>query len=206
MTEATPARPRKRRRLQRDKDFTGARLTTFRQVFLRHGLLGLVLAALFLAWPGFQSLFAESLTRASTHPARYILGFGLILIGLNAYAWRIDRSWSVAKLGWILYLGALSVWEEWVFRLALPQALESLGLTVWPAIIVSAIVFGALHYFTLRWRWQWCVSAAFGGLYFSHQMELHGDLLWVAGIHWVATYVNTPRLPGHNSGQVPEAK
>lgn len=162
---------------------------------MRHGLLGLVLAFCFLTIPSLQSAFVESLSGPAERPIRYVVGALIILAALSAYTWRISQQWGAAQFGWIVYLGALSVWEEWVFRLAIPQVLEGVGASVWLAVVLSAILFGALHYFTLRWKWQWCVSAALGGLYFSYQMELHGDLLLVAGIHWVATSLNTPRPP-----------
>ena len=170
-------------------------MSSFREVFLRHGLPGLILGLCFLASPSLRDVFVESLSAAAAHPARYLIGALIILIGLSFYTWRIDRAWRMAQLGWIVYLGALSVWEEWVFRLAIPQFLEGIGASVWLAAVLSAMLFGALHFFTLRWKWQWCVSAALGGLYFSYQMELHGDLLLVAGIHWVMTSINTPRPP-----------
>lgn len=194
----TALRPRKRR-LQRDKDFTGERLSSFREVFLRHGLPGLGLALGLLLSPGLQRVFAESLARAAENAATYALVCAAILTALNAYNWFIDRRWGLAQLAWILYLGALSVWEEWVFRLALPHILEANGASVWVAAALSAALFGAAHYFTLRWKWHWCVGAGLGGLYFSHQMELHGDLLLVAAIHWVMTSINTPRPPSPTS-------
>ncbi|MEC7291130.1 MAG: hypothetical protein VXW22_13655, partial [Pseudomonadota bacterium] len=59
-------RPRKRR-LQRDRDFTGERLSSFREVFLRHGLPGLGLGVSVLLIPDLQTVFIRSLTRASEH-------------------------------------------------------------------------------------------------------------------------------------------
>lgn len=196
-------RPRKRR-LQRDRDFTGERLSSFREVFLRHGLPGLGLGVSVLLIPDLQTVFIRSLTRASEHIALYAMIGITILIALNAYNWFLDRKWGVAQLGWIVYLGALSVWEEWVFRLALPHLLEGIGSSVWMAAVLSAILFGSVHYFTLRWKWHWCVGAGMGGLYFSHQMELHGDLLWVAAIHWVMTSINTPRPPSPSAARPAE--
>ncbi|MEM9178650.1 MAG: CPBP family intramembrane glutamic endopeptidase [Pseudomonadota bacterium] len=195
---STPS-PSRRRRLQRDKDFTGDRLTTFRQVFLRHGLLGLTLAVICICLPGMLSVFSDSLARAAAYAGSYVAVYALIFLGLCAYAWRLDRRLSAPQIGWILYLGALSFWEEWVFRLALPQALEGIGASVWLAAFVSAVLFGGLHYFTLRWKWQWCVAAAFGGLGLSQQMETHNDLLWITAFHWIGTYINTPRLPGRSA-------
>ena len=155
----------------------------------------MVLAGLFLAIPGMAELFLWSLSRAASHPMIYLLGAVALFVGLTVYVRTLDRGLSSAQLGWILYLGALSVWEEWVFRLAIPYLLEGVGASVWLAILISALLFGAIHYFTLRWKWYWCVSAFMGALYFSFSMERHGDLLLVAAIHWVATSINTPRPP-----------
>ena len=187
------------RRLQREKDFTGDRLTTFRAVFVRHGLPGLILALLCLAVPGLQNLFVASVDQVLIAPLRTALWVIVIAAALNIYVWRIDRQWSPAKLGWIAYLGALSLWEEWVFRIALPQSLEAWGAEVWAAALLSALVFSSAHYFTLRWKWQWCVGAFVGGLALSRQMEVHDSLLLITAFHWIATTLNTPRPPGQSS-------
>lgn len=184
------------RRLQRAADFTGQPLNRFTDVFLRHGLPGLLLGLIFLCLPGASKLLQESFASSANNPGAYFAAVILLFIGFCSYSWFLNRRWIVGHLGWILYLGLLCVWEEWVFRLALPQLLESVGLGVMAAIILSNVAFGAAHYFTLRWRWQWCVGAFLGGLMFSRQIELHGDLLLVIGIHWVATFLNTPRPPG----------
>ncbi|MEM9939211.1 MAG: CPBP family intramembrane glutamic endopeptidase [Pseudomonadota bacterium] len=192
-------RPFSHRRLQREKDFTGERIATFRAVFLRHGLPGIILALVCFTIPDLQLVFLESVEKALANPGRYLAIGLLIFAGLNAYAWFIDRQWSPAKLGWIVYLGALSFWEEWVFRVALPHSLEGFGLPVWSTVILSAMVFGGAHYFTLRWRWQWCVGAFIGALFLSRQMNLHQDLLLITAFHWIGTYLNTPRPPGESS-------
>ncbi len=192
----TPGLASGQRRLQREKDFTGDTLTRFQQVFLRHGLPGLVVAFALLAIPGLQAVFLGGLQRGLSNPLGYATLFLLIFLILNAYAWWTDRSWSLSRLGWVIYLGALSFWEEWVFRLAIPAVLESSGVSAWLAATLSALVFGGVHYVTLRWRVQWCVGAFFGALLLSRQMQVHDDLLLVAAFHWIATLVNTPRPPG----------
>ena len=189
------------RRLQREPDFTGDRLTRFRDVFLRHGLPGLILALLFLSIPQLQHSLAQSLEKGSASPGLYAFTGVLIVFALSGFSWLADRTWTASKPGWVAYLGALSFWEEWVFRLALPQLMERLGASVALATILSAIVFGGAHYFTLRWRWQWCVGAALGGLFLSRQMNMHGDLLLITAFHWIATLLNTPRPPGPPDGQ-----
>lgn len=192
--------PERSRRLQREPDFTGSRITRFRDVFLRHGLPGLALALLCLSIPELQHVLAESLARGSQRPGLYIITGVLIFMGLSAYSWQADRARSALTALWVIYLGALSFWEEWVFRLALPQLIERLGATAGLADLVSAIMFGGAHYFTLRWRWQWCLAAGMGGLFLGRQMNLHDDLLLIAAIHWIATLLNTPRPPGTRNG------
>ena len=165
---------------------------------MRHGLPGLALALAFVAIPALQAHFIDSLERAMANPVRYALWAVVIFIGLNLYAWRTDRHWDLSKLGWIAYLGILSLWEEWVFRIAIPQTLEGLGASIWLAAALSAIAFGSAHYFTLRWKWQWCVGAMIGGLSLSRPMEMQGDLLLITAFHWIATTWNTPRPPGQS--------
>jgi len=187
--------PKSRRRLQRGPDFTGGRLDSFRQVFLRHGLPGALLGALCLLHPDMRTLVVDATAQAVSAPMPYLLIGSLILIGLTAYTSYRGDEWSGRQLGWVIYLGVLSLWEEWVFRLAMPYSLEAQGMGLLFAIIVCNLLFGAIHYFTLRWKWQWCVAACIGGFAFSRQMDLHFDLLLVAAIHWVATCLNTPRPP-----------
>ena len=188
-----------RRRLQRPADFTGGPLVTFRQVFLRHGLPGALLGAFCLFHPGMRALLVEATAQAVSTPLPYLLAGSLILIGLSAYTRYAGGGWSRSQLGWVFYLGVLSLWEEWVFRLAIPYTLKDQGTELIVGIILCNILFGFIHYFTLRWKWQWCVAACIGGFAFSRQMDMHFDLLVVAGIHWVATCLNTPRPPGLRS-------
>ena len=192
MTLQTPSQ----RRLQRAPDFTGDSLRNFRSVFLRHGLPVAAIAVLVLAHPEVRLLLLDGLAPAFASPYRYLVVGITILLALSIYAWAIERTWQFQQFTWIVYLGALSLWEEWVFRIVIPSALEIQGIDIFTALIISNLAFGAIHYFTLRWKWPWCVGAFIGGLALSRQMELHGDLLLITAYHWIATFLNTPRSPG----------
>ncbi|MDJ0789561.1 MAG: CPBP family intramembrane metalloprotease [Myxococcota bacterium] len=187
------------RRLQRAPDWTGDRLDRFSQVALRHGLPGALLGALCLLHPESGTLLREALTGLFADPARYLLTGTLVLVLLLAHVWRLDRRLDAGAVGWVLYLLAVSVWEEWLFRLAIPHLGEARGFGLREVALASNILFGLLHYFTLRWKWPWCLGAALGGMALSRQMTEHFDLAWVVALHWIATCLNTPRLPGRPS-------
>ena len=188
------------RRLQRPPDFTGTPLNHFRDVFLRHGLPGLLLGCLFL-FPAI-GLLDDQVNRFLETPVRYLGGGICIFVLTIAWSWYLDRNLSAPQLGWIVYLLLLSAWEEWVFRVALPDMLLGSGVPLGAAIIFSNLLFGAMHYFTLRWKIGWCVLAFFGGMGLSRQYINGGDLLLVIGIHWIATFLNTPGPPRPKSDLV----
>lgn len=182
-------------RLQRPRDFTGDQIQSFSAVFIRHGLPCALLGLLFLTDDSIWPLLKSATAAASENNTLYSISVGLIFLCLITHAvigkYRLD----LGRVGWIAYLGCLSLWEEWVFRIGIPHYLGALGVGVLLPIIISNTVFGILHYFTLRWRWRWCLMAGIGGMFFSHNFTNHHDLLLIAGIHWVMTYLNTPRPP-----------
>lgn len=160
---------------------------------------GAILGAVCLLIPEMRLLLGSALQGFFQQPVLYAaLGIVLLTV-LNVYAWFIDKRWSIAQFGWIVYLGAVSAWEEWVFRLALPYYLESQGGSLGIAVIAANLVFAAAHFFTLRWKWQWCVLAFIFGMGLSRNLSVHYDLALVIGIHWLATFLNTPRSPGGRS-------
>ena len=181
-------------RLQRAPDFTGGRLNSFRQIFLRHGLPGALLGVMLLALPGMWILLESS--TSPDHTFLYLSWGIAIAFALSIYAAVIDKGWRPMQLGWVLYLGLLSLWEEWLFRIAMPSVLSTLGISLFAAVIISNVAFGAMHYFTLRWKWPWCFGAFLGGLALSRQLEVHQDLLLITAYHWIGTFLNTPRSPG----------
>jgi hypothetical protein len=195
-TEALPRAP-SQRRLQRPPDFTGGALTHFRHVFLRHGLPGLLLGLVLLAPAALRERLAETLAPALADPLRYAGIGAAILVALLVIGWRNDRRLTPAQVGWTLYLGALSVWEEWVFRVALPLLLVGAGASGVVAVLVANVAFGVMHWFTLRWKALWCLGAFLGGLGLARAMG-RDDLAFVVALHWVATFLNTPRPPSGN--------
>lgn len=139
--------------------------------------------------PVIEELFPASLQR-------YLVLFSLAAGLLLAHSrWTVGR-WHGATLAWIAYLGFLSCWEEWTFRVALPQLMIGEGAPMLLTLGLVNLAFGGLHYFTLRWRWQWCVAAAVGGMALSRHFHQHDDFLLLVLFHWVGTTLNTPRPPG----------
>ena len=146
--------------------------------------------------PDFGEVLHEAISKLTQAPTTYLAFAFLIFVALILYSLVRGRTISASQVGWTLYLGALSLWEELVFRVAIPYYLESVGFALGYGIVVSNLAFGLIHYFTLRWRWQWCLGAFLGGLALSRQMEVHFDLLLITAFHWIGTFINTPRPPG----------
>ena len=166
---------------------------------MRHGLPGALLGVLCLCVPEMRALLGEALAGLLAAPGRYLVAGLLIAGALCGYVWWLDRRLDAAAVGWIGYLLAVSIWEEWVFRLALPYYGQAQGFDLRTIVVISNLAFGVLHYFTLRWKWYWCVAAFLGGMALSRQLHQHFDLAMVIFIHWIATSINTPRLPGRSS-------
>jgi hypothetical protein len=186
------------RRLQRPPDFTGDRLRTFRAVALRHGVPGAVLGLLLLVHPDARALLVPALGAVLADPGRYLAIAAIVLVVLIVYTALLDRRIDAASTAWILYLLLVSIWEEWVFRIAIPYSLQANGVDLRTAIVASNALFAVAHYFTLRWKWHWCLAAGIAGLALSRSFAQHGDLALLIGIHWIATFLNTPRAPGRS--------
>jgi len=195
--ELTPSQGR----LQRPPDFTGRRLQRFSQVALRHGLPGALLGALCLYPPQMRELLRVNLEGMLREPVGYLTAGLAILAGLLTYAWFLDRKIDAAAAGWVLYLLAVSIWEEWVFRLAVPYYAQMQGFSLPVMALLSNLAFGLMHYFTLRWKWQWCLAAFIGGLALSRNLDAHHNLAVIIALHWIATFLNTPRPPGARARQ-----
>ena len=185
--------PESQGRLQRDAP-DGTKITSFTQVFVRHGLLMLALAGLFALFPKAFADLSLSLTGFLASPHYYGLAFLALWVFLIVYSQLSDKVVNRKQLTWIGYLLFISIAEEWIFRLALPNLLTGY-LAPLHAVVISNVIFAAIHFFTLRWRLIWVVFAFLGGLGLSRVMT-HGDLLVVIWLHWIGTFLNTPFPPG----------
>ena len=184
------------RRLQRGPDFSGERLIRFRQVVLRHGLPGALLGAICFLVPEIREFGAQALAAFLQHSHLYVIAAMCAFAAMLVYTRLLAGELGALNCLWIVYLLALSAWEEWVFRLAVPYFGAALGADFLLMVVCSNLVFAVMHFFTLRWKWQWCVLAFVGGLAFSRFLHTHNDLALLVGIHWLSTFINTPRPPG----------
>lgn len=172
----------------------GVKITSFKQVMLRHGLLMLLLAVLCIFLPNASSDFAWSMQRFFSSPQYYALAFLALFIFLLIYSHLSDKVVNRKQVMWISYLLFISIVEEWIFRLVLPGFLKGYFQPI-HAIVISNLIFASIHYFTLRWRLVWVIFAFFGAMGLSRAMS-YGDLMALIWIHWIATFLNTPFPPG----------
>lgn len=184
--------PARAGRLQRAPGADGYRIDSFADVVKRHGLTMACLAGLCLLTPGALPLLAQTTARALGQPLAYLAGLGALLLFFAYWSGR-HRATTTRQLQWVFYLLMISVVEEISFRLVLPQLLAGLTpLTL--AQVLSNLLFACIHYFTLRWRLVNCIATFFGGMGLSHLMG-RGDLVLVVAVHWLGTFINTPRPP-----------
>ena len=181
-------------RLQRPAKSRSSAVLQFRQVLSRH-LFTMSLVALVMGlWVARVDDWKGLLSPLIAHPVHYLAMCVAIVAGSAIYQRLRGIPWSATQMGWVGYLFLISVVEEWAFRVFLPLYLmDDLGARV--SIVTSSVLFGALHYFTLRWRLTACVMTMLGGLGFSRLLDVSGDLALVILVHWIVTFLNTPRPP-----------
>ncbi|MAD06892.1 MAG: hypothetical protein CMP86_05730 [Gammaproteobacteria bacterium] len=180
-------------RLQRDHSPNTTPVSTFAQVLYRHGALMGSAALVLLVVQGGTALDG-SLTAVWQRSEMFLLAMLVILAAFVGYLkWR-EYTFAGRQWLWIGYLLYISVVEEIAFRLYLPVVLESqIG---WVAgVLLSNLIFGVIHYYTLRWKFSHCVVAALGGIGLSRLLAQSGDLGLIILVHFVATFLNTPRPP-----------
>ena len=138
-------------RLQRPAKARFRAVLHFRQVLARHLVTMLVVAVVTGLWVAGVDDWKRLLSPLIAHPVHYLAICVAIVAGIAVYQRVRSIPWSAAQVGWVGYLFLISVVEEWAFRVFLPLYLmDDLGARA--SIVVSSVLFGALHYFTLRWR------------------------------------------------------
>lgn len=187
------ASPIREGRLQRPAGPHGTRITRFREVLRRHGLLVLLVSVASLALPGSLLAFERATRSFFSDPMPYLLGGVCLLASLLLFSRLSNQPLDRRQVLWIFYLLGISIGEEWVYRLALPSFLGG-HVEYRVAIVMSNLIFAAIHYFTLRWRTIWVTAAFLGGMGLSNLME-EGDLVLVIGAHWLGTFANTRHPP-----------
>ena len=181
-------------RLQRPAKARSRAVLHFRQVLSRHLLTMSVVAVVTGLGVARVEDWKRLLSPLIAHPVHYLAMCIVIVLGFAIYQRVRGIPWSAAQMGWVGYLFLISVVEEWAFRVFLPLYLtDDLGARA--SVLLSSIIFGALHYFTLRWRLTACLLTSLGGLGFSRLLDVSGDLALVILVHWIVTFLNTPRPP-----------
>ena len=181
-------------RLQRSAKVRSSAVLHFRQVLSRHLVTMSLIAVVMGLWVAAVDDWVQLLTPFVAHPVRYLAACSVIVAGIAVYQRVRGIPWSAAQVGWVGYLFLISVVEEWAFRVFLPLYLaDDLGARA--SVVISGVIFGALHYFTLRWRMTACLITMLGGLGFSRLLNVSGDLALVILVHWMVTFLNTPRPP-----------
>ena len=181
-------------RLQRPAKARSRAVLHFRQVLARHLVTMSVVAVVTGLWVAGVDDWKRLLSPLIAHPVHYLAICVAIVAGIAIYQRVRSIPWSAAQVGWVGYLFLISVVEEWAFRVFLPLYLvDDLGARA--SVLLSSVIFGALHYFTLRWRLMACLLTTLGGLGFGRLLDETGDLALVILVHWIVTFLNTPRPP-----------
>jgi membrane protease YdiL (CAAX protease family) len=181
-------------RLQRPAKARSRAVLHFRQVLARHLVTMLVVAVVTGLGVASVDDWKRLLSPLIAHPVHYLAMCVAIVAGIAIYHRVRGIPWSAAQVGWVGYLFLISVVEEWAFRVFLPLYLvDDFGARA--SALLSSVFFGALHYFTLRWRLTACLLTTLGGLGFSRLLDVSGDLALVILVHWIVTFLNTPRPP-----------
>ena len=180
-------------RLQR-KPKGGQYISSFRQVFLRHGMTMTAIALICM----FSSQPAESLSSKSidflSRPEIYVAASGLILLFFVFFLYFRKRAITVSQTLWVGYLFGISTVEEIAFRLAMPLLLAGITTNLF-AILISNLLFAGIHYFTLRWKPIPCLFTLLGGLGFARLLDTSENIVLVILVHWFVTFLNTPVPP-----------
>lgn len=137
-----------------------------------------------------------------------------ILIGLIAVfgGYRITglaSRGSALVYGLLLWIGAslvIGVVEELAFRAYMLRTLAD-GIGFWPAAVVLAFCFGALHYFTKpNERWEDFACTGLLAFLLSITIRRTGDLAFAIGWHAAFDFGNMYFWAGRNAGEFAEGR
>lgn len=140
--------------------------------------------------------------------AAWGIGGVSLLIGLIALSggYRIlgvalDEHVAYWVLMWLAATASIGIVEEIAFRGYMLRTLGD-GIGFWPAAVVLAFLFGALHYFTKpHERWEDFASTGLLALFLSLTVARTGSLAWAIGWHigfdWGAMWL----WSGRNAGE-----
>jgi len=181
-------------RLQRPADKQKYAVLSFRQVLMRHLGTMTIIATVAGALVSSAVSFGNWSLLLELHTLNYALGILTVLLAMAVYARLKDIPISPLQLAWIGYLALISLVEELAFRVFIPLAFNNY-LNLHISIVFSSLIFGILHYATLRWRWGACLLTVLGGIGFSRLLQETDDLALVVLVHWAVTFLNTPRPP-----------
>ncbi|MGB1538542.1 MAG: CPBP family intramembrane glutamic endopeptidase [Pseudomonadales bacterium] len=199
MTDALETRDNLGGRLQRPGKALSRMVTSFSQVVIRHGLTMLTVLAILLIALEF-GVGQQAVMPGLSLPLSFYLGAGVLMMVFAAGFWRIRGTpFEYRQWMWLAYLFAISVVEEMAFRVFAPILFDH---AVEPriSVLLSNAVFAGLHYLTLRWRFSNCVWVFLGGLGLARLFHETEDLALIIGVHWFATFLNTPTPPsGHRA-------
>ncbi|MGC1872212.1 MAG: CPBP family glutamic-type intramembrane protease [Acidobacteriaceae bacterium] len=149
-----------------------------------------------------------------------VLGFVFLslLVGILVATHHLTLTQSHMTLGWSLRYAAawalacflIGMTEEFMLRGYLLYTLAR-GIRFWPAAIVLAVLFGALHKGNPGESPFGLVAAALIGLVFSLSLWRLGHLWWAIGFHmswdWAESYFyGTPDSGGVSVGRLMEAQ
>lgn len=152
------------------------------------------LALLVSASPNALEFIARTTDRFVNHPTGYLIAGIMLLAFFVYYQQRRGYRRSPRNNLWLVYLLYISVVEELTFRLLLPLAASN-TVDFYAAVVISNLIFAAIHYVTLRWHLRNCLFVFIGGIGFAHMLASHQDLTAVILAHWFFTFLNTPAPP-----------
>src|SRR5215469_1730748 len=121
-------------------------------------------------------------------------GYRILGVALNEHV----THWV---LMWLAAAASIGIVEEIAFRGYMLRTLGD-GIGFWPAAVVLAFLFGALHYFTKpHERWEDFASTGLLALFLSLTVARTGSLAWAIGWHFGFDWGAMWLWSGRNAGE-----